>query len=165
MSITQLAKVSYGRSLNSLNFAITNSKLSFFLKLLAGDWYQCFLILSKRSKLLKMKKIEAIIRLSRFEKVRDALADIGVNFFTLTEVRGYGLQKGEKLVYRGSSYDTDYIARLQLDILTTEDRIDDIITAITKSGRTGEVGDGKIIVYDVEHVVRIRTGEVGAEAI
>ncbi len=112
-----------------------------------------------------MKKIEAIIRLSKFEKVRDALADIGVNFFTLSEVKGYGLQKGEKLVYRGSSYDTDYIARLQLDILTTEDRVDDIIDAIISSGKTGEVGDGKIIVYDVEHVVRIRTGQVGAEAI
>lgn len=112
-----------------------------------------------------MKKIEAIIRLSRFEKVRDALAEIDVNFFTLTEVKGYGLQKGEKLVYRGSSYDTDYIARLQLDILTTEERVDDIIAAIAKSGKTGEIGDGKIIVYDVEHVVRIRTGQVGAEAI
>ncbi len=112
-----------------------------------------------------MKKIEAIIRLSRFEKVRDALAEIDVNFFTLTEVKGYGLQKGEKLVYRGSSYDTDFIARLQLDILTTEERVDDIIAAIAKSGKTGEIGDGKIIVYDVEHVVRIRTGQVGAEAI
>ncbi|MDX1941589.1 MAG: P-II family nitrogen regulator [Saprospiraceae bacterium] len=112
-----------------------------------------------------MKKIEAIIRLSRFEKVRDALAEIGVNFFTLTDVKGFGLQKGEKLVYRGSSYDTDFIARLQLDILTTTDRVDDIIAAITKSGRTGEIGDGKIIVYDVENVVRIRTGQVGSEAI
>lgn len=112
-----------------------------------------------------MKKIEAIIRLSRFEKVRDALAEIGVNFFTLTDVKGFGLQKGEKLVYRGSSYDTDFIARLQLDILTTEELVDDIIGAITKSGKTGEIGDGKIIVYNVENVVRIRTGQVGAEAI
>ena len=112
-----------------------------------------------------MKKIEAIIRLSRFEKVRDALAEIGVNFFTLTDVKGFGLQKGEKLVYRGSSYDTDFIARLQLYILTTEELVDDIIGAITKSGKTGEIGDGKIIVYNVENVVRIRTGQVGAEAI
>jgi nitrogen regulatory protein PII len=112
-----------------------------------------------------MKKIEAIIRLSRFEKVRDALADIGVNFFTLTEVKGYGLQKAEKLVYRGSTYDADYIARLQLDILTTEEVVEDIITAIAGSAKTGEIGDGKIIVYDVEHVIRIRTGQAGASAI
>lgn len=112
-----------------------------------------------------MKKIEAIIRLSRFEKVRDALAQIGVNFFTLHEVKGYGLQKAEKLVYRGSSYDADYIARLQLDILTTTEKVDAIIGAIVSSGKTGEIGDGKIIVYDVEHVVRIRTGQVDASAI
>lgn len=80
-----------------------------------------------------MKKIEAIIRLSRFEKVRDALADIGVNFFTLTEVKGYGLQKTEKLMYRGSTYDADYIARLQLDILTTGEKVDDIIKAIVSA--------------------------------
>ena len=112
-----------------------------------------------------MKKIEAIIRLSRFEKVRDALAEIGVNFFTLKDVKGFGLQKGEKIVYRGSSYDSDYIARLQLDILTTEDMVDDIIEAILSSGKTGEVGDGKIAVFDVQSVTRIRTAETGAEAI
>lgn len=112
-----------------------------------------------------MKKIEAIIRLSRFEKVRDALAKIGVNFFTLKEVKGFGLQKGEKIVYRGSSYDSDFIARLQLDILTTEDMVDSIIEAIMSAGRTGEVGDGKIAVFDVQSVTRIRTAETGADAI
>ena len=112
-----------------------------------------------------MKKIEAIIRLSRFEQVRDALADIGVRFFTLTEVKGFGLQGGKKMVYRGSTYDSDYIARLQLDILCNSEQVEEIIKAILESGRTGEGGDGKIIVYDVEHVVRIRTSEVNAEAI
>jgi len=112
-----------------------------------------------------MKKIEAIIRLSRFEAVRDALADIDVRFFTLSEVKGFGLQKGEKIVYRGSTYDSDYIARLQLDILTTDDKMDAIVDAIIQSGRTGEVGDGKIIVYDVQQVVRIRTSERNAAAI
>jgi len=112
-----------------------------------------------------MKKIEAIIRLSRFEKVRDALAEIGVNFFTLKDVKGFGLQKGEKIVYRGSSFDSDYIARLQLDILTTDEMVDHIIEAIISSGRTGEVGDGKIVVFDVQSVTRIRTAETGAEAI
>lgn len=112
-----------------------------------------------------MKKIEAIIRLSRFEKVRDALAKIGVNFFTLKEVKGFGLQKGDKIVYRGSSYDSDFIARLQLDILATEDKVDSIIKAIMSAGRTGEVGDGKIAVFDVQSVTRIRTAETGADAI
>jgi nitrogen regulatory protein PII len=112
-----------------------------------------------------MKKIEAIIRLSRFENVRDALAEIGVRFFTLKEVKGFGLQGGEKLVYRGSVYDADYIARLQLDILTTEEKVDQIVEAILESARTGDIGDGKISVYDVQKVVRIRTAERDAEAL
>mgnify|MGYP006269256589 FL=1 len=112
-----------------------------------------------------MKKIEAIIRLSQFEQVRDALANIGVRFFTLMEVKGFGLQKGAKLVYRGSVYDSDYIGRLQLDILCRDDQVKEIIQVITESGRTGEVGDGKIVVLDVQSVTRIRTGETGADAI
>lgn len=112
-----------------------------------------------------MKKIEAIVRLSRFEVIREALADIGVNFFTLTEVKGFGLQKGEKLMYRGSVYDSDYIARLRIDIYCTDEKVDSIIDTIAASGRTGEVGDGKIIVIDLEHVLRIRTHEIGAAAI
>jgi nitrogen regulatory protein PII len=112
-----------------------------------------------------MKKIEAIIRLSRFDKIRDALALIGINFFTLQDVKGFGLQKGEKMVYRGSVYDADYIARLQIDILTTDDMVDSVVDAIISSGKTGEVGDGKIIVYDVQEIVRIRTGEKGSEAV
>jgi len=112
-----------------------------------------------------MKKIEAIIRLSRFDKIRDALALIGINFFTLQDVKGFGLQKGEKMVYRGSVYDADYIARLQIDILTTNDMVDAVVDAIISSGKTGEVGDGKIIVYDVQEIVRIRTGEKGSEAV
>lgn len=112
-----------------------------------------------------MKKIEAIIRLSRFDKVRDALAGIGVRFFTLKDVKGFGLQKGEKLMYRGSIYDADYIARLQLDILTTADKVDEIIATIESAGKTGEVGDGKILVYDIESITRIRTGEKDDAAI
>lgn len=112
-----------------------------------------------------MKKIEAIIRLSRFDRVRDALAGIGVNFFTLKDVKGFGLAKGEKLTYRGSIYDADYIARLQLDILCTAEKADDIVAVILKAGKTGEVGDGKIIVCDVDSVTRIRTSETGADAI
>lgn len=112
-----------------------------------------------------MKKIEAIIRQSRFESVRDALAKIGLRFFTLKEVKGYGLQKGEKIVYRGSSYDADFIARLQLDILADDDMAEQVVETIAQAARTGEVGDGKITVFDVQQVVRIRTMEMGKEAI
>lgn len=112
-----------------------------------------------------MKKIEAIIRLSRFDRVRDALAGIGVNFFTLKDVKGFGLQKGEKLMYRGSVYDADYIARLQLDILTSDDKVEAIVETLVEAGRTGEIGDGKIMVYNVESITRIRTAETGADAI
>ncbi len=112
-----------------------------------------------------MKKIEAIIRLSRFDKVRDALAEIGVNFFTLNEVKGFGLQKGEQLTYRGSVYDADYIARLQLEILCPATKADQIVAAILKAGRTGEVGDGKVVVIDVESVTRIRNGEKDENAV
>jgi len=112
-----------------------------------------------------MKKIEAIIRLSQFDKVRDALAKIGVNFFTLKEVKGYGLEKGKKMVYRGSSYGSDFIARLQIDILTTETKVSLITNTILQSARTGDIGDGKIITYDIEEITRIRTGETAANAI
>ena len=112
-----------------------------------------------------MKKIEAIIRLQRFDVVRDALAGIGVKFFSLKEVRGYGLQKGETRVYRGSFYGKDYIARLQLDILTTDDKADQIVKTIISSAKTGEVGDGKVFVLDVEQVYRIRNAEFGADAL
>ncbi len=112
-----------------------------------------------------MKKIEAIIRLTQFDKVRDALADIGVNFFTLIDVKGYGLQKGQKMVYRGSVYGSEYIARLQIDILTTDHKVAEIVKTITQSARTGEIGDGKITVLSVDNVTRIRTGEIGESAI
>jgi nitrogen regulatory protein PII len=112
-----------------------------------------------------MKKIEAIIRLNRFDIVRDALADIGVKFFTLQEVKGFGLQKGKQMVYRGSVYDSDYIARLQLNIFTSDDKVDQIVDQILQAGRTGEVGDGKIVVLDINQIVRIRNGEIAESAV
>jgi len=112
-----------------------------------------------------MKKIEAIVRLSQFDSVRDALAGIGVKFFTLLDVKGFGLQEGAKMVYRGSVYDPSYIARLQLDILAEDAKVEEIVDTIVTSGRTGEVGDGKITVLQVDSVTRVRTGEKGAEAL
>lgn len=111
-----------------------------------------------------MKKIEAIVRLSKFDDVKDALAEIGVLFFTLSDVKGFGLQK-EKRVYRGSSYDPDYIARLQIDILTTDEKVNQIVEVIRESGSTGKVGDGKIIVFDISKVYRIRNNDEDSEAI
>ncbi|MEM9884955.1 MAG: P-II family nitrogen regulator [Bacteroidota bacterium] len=112
-----------------------------------------------------MKKIEAIVRLARFDKVRNELANIGIQFFTMKEVNGFGLQQGAKKMYRGSIYDDDYIARLQVDILAEDEQVEDIVAAIRRSGKTGEVGDGKISVYHVEEVIRIRNGERGANAL
>lgn len=112
-----------------------------------------------------MKKIEAIVRLSCFEKIREELANIGIQFFTMSEVRGIGLQKGKTMVYRGTTYDADYIARLQINIYTTDDKVEDIIKAISKAGRTGEIGDGKIAVLDMDSLTRIRTGETAAAAL
>ncbi len=112
-----------------------------------------------------MKKIEAIIRTSKFDAVRDALADIGVRFFTLTEVRGYGLQKGEKHMYRGADLGAEYISRLQMEIVVTNEKVEEVLETIEKAGRTGSVGDGKIFVYDVIKSVRIRTGERDNDAI
>lgn len=111
-----------------------------------------------------MKKIEAIVRLSKFDDIKDALAKVGVLFFTLSDVKGFGLQK-EKRVYRGSSYDPDYIARLQIDILTTDEKVDEVVSTIKSSGSTGKVGDGKIIVLDVANVYRIRNNDEGPDAI
>lgn len=112
-----------------------------------------------------MKKVEAIIRSSKFDDVKNALSDIGINFFTFMEVKGYGLQKGEHVVYRGAAYDIGYIARLKLEILVAEEKIDGVLDAITQAGKTGEIGDGKVIVSPVERVVRIRTGEKDLAAI
>ncbi len=112
-----------------------------------------------------MKKIEAIIRTTKFDAVRDALASIGVRFFSLKEVRGYGLQKGETHMYRGADLGADYISRLQMDIVTTTDKVDQIMSTIEQAGRTGAVGDGKIFVYDIEKALRIRTGERDKDAI
>lgn len=112
-----------------------------------------------------MKKIEAIIRLNKFEAVRSGLADIGVPFFTLKEVKGYGLQKGQHLTYRGSSFDAEYIPRLQIEIFSPDEKVDKIIDAIHTSGHTGEIGDGKIIIMPIEKIVRIRTGETDINAV
>ncbi len=112
-----------------------------------------------------MKKIEAIIRSSKFEDVKKALSDIDVNFFSFMEVKGFGRQKNEQVMYRGSVYDVGYIARMQLEIFAVDDKVGQIVNAICRAAKTGEVGDGKVIVTNIEHIVRIRTNETGNEAL
>ena len=112
-----------------------------------------------------MKKVEAIIRSSKFKAVRDALKGIGVNFFTYRDVRGFGQQKSTSMVYRGTAYDIGYIARMQLEILVAEDSLEQVVETIKEAAKTGEIGDGKIVVLPVESVTRIRTDETDHEAI
>jgi len=112
-----------------------------------------------------MKKIEAIVRASRFDQVKEALSKKDINFFTFYEVKGYGHQKGKNLSYRGAIYDVGYIARFKLEILVSENFLKTAINAITESAKTGEKGDGLIIVTSVDEVYNIRTGLTNGQAI
>jgi nitrogen regulatory protein P-II 1 len=112
-----------------------------------------------------MKKIEAIIRPFRIDDVREALAEIGVKGMTLTEVKGYGRQKGHTELYRGSEYQIDFLPKIKLEVIVPDRMEDQVIEAILKTARTGQVGDGKIFVYNVEDAVRVRTGEAGESAL
>lgn len=112
-----------------------------------------------------MKKIEAIIRPFRLDDVREALSEIGVKGMTLTEVKGYGRQKGHTELYRGSEYQIDFLPKIKLEVVVTDKMMDKVIDTISKAAKTGQVGDGKIFVYNVEDVIRVRTGESGEEAL
>jgi nitrogen regulatory protein PII len=112
-----------------------------------------------------MKKIEAIIKPFKLDDVREALSEIGITGMTVTEVKGFGRQKGHTELYRGAEYVVDFLPKVKLEAVVKEDQVERAIEAITKSARTGKIGDGKIFVYPVEQVVRIRTGETGPDAI
>jgi len=112
-----------------------------------------------------MKKIEAIIRSSKFEGVKNALQEININFFTFMEVKGYGKQKGEHVVYRGAVYDVGYIARMKIEIIIPDEKEVEIVNTIREAARTGETGDGKIIVISVDQMIGIRTGELDQSAL
>jgi nitrogen regulatory protein P-II 1 len=111
-----------------------------------------------------MKKIEATIRSSKFDEVQEALHNIGVDYFTYMEVKGVGKQKSE-VFYRGAHYDMGSIPRIMLDIVVPEEKTDLVVECILKAAKTGDIGDGKIFIYDVEKVIRIRTGELGKAAL
>ena len=112
-----------------------------------------------------MKKIDAIIKPFKLEDVKEALAAVGVEGMTVTEVKGFGRQKGHNEIYRGSEYTVDFLPKIKLEIVLDDDRVQNAIDAIVKSAKTDKIGDGKVFVSSVEEVTRIRTGETGAEAI
>ncbi len=112
-----------------------------------------------------MKKIEAIIKPFKLDDVREALSDIGVNGMTASEVKGFGRQKGHTELYRGAEYVIDFLPKVKVEIVISDDQVDSSIEAITNAARTGKIGDGKIFVSEVARVVRIRTGEEGDAAI
>jgi len=112
-----------------------------------------------------MKLITAIIKPFRLDDVRNALAEVGVNGMTVTEVKGFGRQRGHTELYRGAEYVVDFLPKAKVEIAVSEDLVDRAIEAITSASRTGKVGDGKIFVVDLEQAVRIRTGEVGDAAL
>lgn len=112
-----------------------------------------------------MKKIEAIIKPFKLDDVREALADINITGMTVTEVKGFGRQKGHTELYRGAEYMVDFLPKVKLEIVVPEEQVERCIEAIMKTAQTGRIGDGKIFVFEVERVIRIRTGEEDEDAI
>ena len=112
-----------------------------------------------------MKKIEAVIKPFKLDEVREALSELGASGLTVTEVKGFGRQKGHTELYRGAEYVVDFLPKVKIEAAVASDHVDRAIEAIEASARTGKIGDGKIFVYDLEQVVRIRTGETGPEAL
>jgi len=112
-----------------------------------------------------MKKIEAIIKPFKLDDVKDALNEIGISGMTLSEVKGYGRQKGHKEVYRGAEYIVDFLPKVKLEIIVMAEDVDKVVDCIRQAALTGKIGDGKIFVLPVEEVVRVRTGEKGKNAV
>ncbi len=112
-----------------------------------------------------MKKIEAVIKPFKLDEVREALSEIGVNGLTVTEVKGFGRQKGHTELYRGAEYVVDFLPKIKLELVVGDDMVEASMEAIIKAAHTGKIGDGKIFVSAIEQVVRIRTGETGEAAV
>ncbi|MGI5309113.1 nitrogen regulatory protein P-II [Rheinheimera sp. WS51] len=112
-----------------------------------------------------MKKIEAIIKPFKLDDVREALADINITGMTVTEVKGFGRQKGHTELYRGAEYMVDFLPKVKLEIVVSDDQVERCIESIVQTAQTGRIGDGKIFVFEVERVIRIRTGEEDEDAI
>ena len=112
-----------------------------------------------------MKKIEAIIRPFKLDEVKEALIEEGVRGLTISEVRGYGRQKGHTETYRGSEYRIEFVPKIKIEVVVDKDKVDKVVEAILRTAKTGQVGDGKIFISDIQDVIRIRTEEAGPEAL
>jgi len=112
-----------------------------------------------------MKKVEAIIKPFKLDEVKESLSGVGVQGLTVSEVKGFGRQKGHTELYRGAEYVVDFLPKVKLEIIVTDEKVAEVVAAIEKAARTGRIGDGKIFVMSIEEVIRIRTGERGSDAI
>ncbi|MFL6764716.1 MAG: P-II family nitrogen regulator [Sphingomicrobium sp.] len=112
-----------------------------------------------------MKKIEAVIKPFKLDEVKEALQEIGLKGMTVTEVKGFGRQKGHTELYRGAEYVIDFLPKVKIEVVVEDSLVDNVVEAIENAARTGRIGDGKIFVFDVEQAIRIRTGDRGADAI
>ncbi|MBW8192324.1 P-II family nitrogen regulator [Neiella marina] len=112
-----------------------------------------------------MKLVTAIIKPFKLDDVREAISEVGIEGLTVTEVKGFGRQKGHTELYRGAEYQVDFLPKVKLEIATNDENVERLVEAISKAAYTGKIGDGKLFVYDLEQAVRIRTGEADAEAL
>ena len=112
-----------------------------------------------------MKKIEAIIKHFKLDEVRDSLNKIGIQGMTVTEVKGFGRQKGHMEVYRGVEYEVKFLPKIKVEVAISAEKLDEVLKVIQENAKTGDIGDGKIFIYDLEDAIRIRTGERGKEAL
>jgi nitrogen regulatory protein PII len=115
--------------------------------------------------LLHMKKLEAIIKPFKLEEVKEALAELGIEGMTVTEVKGFGRQKGHTEIYRGSEYTVDFLPKVKVEVVLADEMVDKAVTVVVAAAKTGKIGDGKVFVLQVEHAVRIRTEEIGEKAV
>ena len=130
----------------------------------AAIWHaSCFLF--DHQSCPTMKKIEAIIKPFKLEEVKDALGEVGIEGMTVTEVKGFGRQKGHTEIYRGSEYTVDFLPKIKLELVLADKQVETAVAAIVKAAKTGKIGDGKVFVYSLERVVRIRTGELDGDAL
>ena len=114
---------------------------------------------------LHMKKLEAIIKPFKLEEVKEALAELGIEGMTVTEVKGFGRQKGHTEIYRGSEYTVDFLPKVKVEVVLADEMVDKAVTVVVAAAKTGKIGDGKVFVLPVEHAVRIRTEEIGEKAV
>ncbi|HZS80731.1 MAG TPA: P-II family nitrogen regulator [Herbaspirillum sp.] len=112
-----------------------------------------------------MKQVTAVIKPFKLDEVRESLAEVGVAGLTVTEIKGFGRQKGHTELYRGAEYVVDFLPKVKIEVVVDDSVVEPVVDAIIKAARTGKIGDGKIFVQEVEQVIRIRTGETGAEAV